>query len=91
MSVFRLLTLMLGLSEGWGCAQSEAGVTCGHWEELPEKPLELTGDTGEGKVWLWISASSFACVRSTAMLLPQMGRELFASWYGGLPTWLGGG
>lgn len=38
-SVFRHLTLLLGLSKGWGSAQSEAEVTCGHWHgRISQKP-----------------------------------------------------
>lgn len=70
--VFRYLALLLVLSKGWGSAQSEAG-SCGHWDGLSQKPLELTENAGGGKVWLRISASSFACMGSTATSLPLMG------------------
>lgn len=49
--VFRHLTLLLGVSKGWGSAQSEAGVTYGPWDErISQKPLELPGNAGKGKV-----------------------------------------
>lgn len=69
--VFRYLALLLGLSKGWGSAQSDAR-SCGHWDGLSQNLLELTENAGGGKVWPRISAPSFACMGSTATSLPLM-------------------